>query len=259
MHGCLGSYHLWSPAQVCSTSSYFSWLSIVFDLFEFLWYSWGFFFGCLSCLLKCCSGLWKVHSTILFHWHRFSHIAEDSFTNRIDQPCCLCDGWSEFSPLGCCKTRVKNQHWQAGTLQQFKFPLPATALGIVLVPTVPWFSWTCCDHVCSLNASPCAAHFSIFNELKACARFQLHHCKLFLTNLVPTLSRLHLQRWYWDYVSCYSLELWQAAQLRYRWYSLDWCMHWGGKRQSWILLRAYWWEIMNNKMIWISHLQESSL
>jgi len=33
--------------------------------------------------------------------------------------------------------RVENQHWQAGTLQQFKFPLPAAALEIVLVPTVP--------------------------------------------------------------------------------------------------------------------------
>jgi len=134
--------------------------------------------------------------------------------------------------------RVENQHWQAGTLQQFKFPLPATALEIVLVPTVPWFSWTCFDHVCLLNASPCEAHFSIFNELKACVRFQQHHCKLFLTNLAQTLSRPRLLRWYWDYVSCYSPELWQAAQLRYRWYSLDWYMHWGGKRQSWILLRA---------------------
>jgi len=258
-HGCPGSQCLWSLTQAYFTLSYFSWLSIVFDLFEFLWCSWGFFFGYLWCQLKCYSGLWKVHWTVWFHWRHFSRIAEDSFANRIGQPCCLCGGWWEFSPLDCCKMRVENQHWQAGTLRQFKFPLPAAALEIVPAPTVPWFSWTCFDHVCLLNASPCEAHFSIFDELEAYARFQLHHCKLFLTNLAQTPSRPRLLRWYWDYVSCYSPELWQAAQLRYRWCSPDWYMHWGGKRLSWILLTAYLWKIMKNKMIWISHLQESSL
>lgn len=144
--------------------------------------------------------------------------------------------------------RVENQRLRAGSLQQFGFPSPAAALGIALEPAMPWSSWTCFDHACLLNASPCEAHFSIFNELMACVRFQQHRCKLFLTNLAESPWRLHLLRWRWGYVSCYSPELWQAARLHYRWYSLDWYTHWGGKRQSWISSRAYIRQRMKNKM-----------